>query len=115
MDPAIAYGQRKRLTKLDFAGLQDIGWQVAEPGDANGDGMVNGDDFVTLAVNYTGTGAVGSAWTQGDFNGDGDVDGDDFVLLAVNYTGTLAAVPEPASAGLMGLGVLAAIRRRGHA
>ncbi|MEQ1530601.1 MAG: matrixin family metalloprotease, partial [Methylococcales bacterium] len=28
MDPEITVGSRKVLTKLDFAGLQDIGWQV---------------------------------------------------------------------------------------
>ncbi len=29
MDPTIAAGQRKRFTKLDEAGLEDIGWQVS--------------------------------------------------------------------------------------
>ena len=66
-------------------------------GDATQDGQVNGDDFVALAVNYTGTGGTGKTWSQGDFDYDGDVDGDDFVTLAVNYTGTLHAVPEPVS------------------
>ena len=31
-------------------------------GDTNDDEQVNGDDFVTLAVNYTGTGGTGKTW-----------------------------------------------------
>ena len=45
----------------------------AMPGDTNWDYQVNGDDFVTLAVNYTGTGVVGKTRLQGDFDGDYDV------------------------------------------
>lgn len=31
MDPDLTQGTRKRLTDLDWAALEDIGWQVAEP------------------------------------------------------------------------------------
>ena len=62
--------------------------ESAIPGDCGLDGSVNGDDFVTFAINYTGSGGTGKTWSQADFDGDGDVDGDDFVILAVNYTGT---------------------------
>ena len=60
-------------------------------GDFTGDGTVSGDDFVALAVNYTGSlGAAGSAaWS----------------------------VPEPASAVLVVLGAMACgrlLRRRGR-
>ena len=69
----------------DFSGPSFL---VGIPGDTNLDGSINGDDFVKLAVNYTGTDGTGKNWLQGDFDGDGDVDGDDFVALAVNYTGS---------------------------
>ena len=62
---------------------------VAVPGDTDLDGDVDGDDFVALAVHYTGTGGTGKTWAAGDFDGDGNVDGNDFVALAVNYTGTI--------------------------
>ena len=115
MEASLPTADRRTFTALDFAALSDIGWQVACPGDTNGDGMVNGDDFVALAVNYTGSGeppnGAWSTWSQGDLDGDGDVDGDDFVILAVNYTGTLASVPEPGSLFLLGLSGLVAWRR----
>ena len=86
------------------------------PGDANADGMVNGDDFVALAVNYTGSGGTGKTFAQGDFDRDGDVDGDDFVALAVNYTGTIGQpggeLPEPLSLSLLAGGAVFLLRKR---
>ena len=77
--------------------LRLVGLPAAyKPGDADYDGDVDGDDFVKLAVNYTGTGTLyqyPKIWAQGDFDNDGDVDGDDFVALAVNYTGSVGESP----------------------
>ena len=47
--------------------------------DANGDGVVDLDDFVAMKLNF---GAGGGATVEtGDFDDDGDVDLDDFVIL----------------------------------
>ncbi len=53
------------------------------PGDADGDGDVDLDDFVILK-NQFGT-TSGATYAQGDFDGDGDVDLDDFVVLKQNF------------------------------
>ncbi len=55
---------------------------VLLPGDANGDGAVDLEDFVILKTNF---GTTGATLAQGDFNGDGDVDLDDFVILKANF------------------------------
>ncbi|NLF30486.1 MAG: hypothetical protein GX591_06325 [Planctomycetes bacterium] len=52
------------------------------PGDADGDGDVDLDDFVILKNNF---GTAGATYAQGDFDLDGDVDLDDFVLLKNNF------------------------------
>ena len=65
-------------------------------GDANLDGVVDGQDFLTWnGSKFTAT----AAWCSGDFNADGLVDGQDFLLWNGNkFTGAdggAAAVPEP--------------------
>jgi hypothetical protein len=103
-------------------------------GDTNLDGKVDVTDLGNLASSYgAGSGAI---WVQGDTNYDGKVDVTDLGNLASNYGGALAglpstgssdmvavsaaaiastgsaAVPEPASLGIIGLGALAALSRR---
>ena len=92
-------------------------------GDANVDGLVNLSDFNTLAENF-GQGS-GATWIDADFNGDGNVNLEDFNLLAANFGQSAAgptvtpgdwaalgaAVPEPATLGLL-LTALPLIRRR---
>ncbi|MFW6155298.1 MAG: PKD domain-containing protein [Planctomycetota bacterium] len=53
------------------------------PGDADGDGDVDLDDFVILKNNF-GT-ASGATQATGDFDGNGNVDLDDFVVLKNNF------------------------------
>ena len=53
------------------------------PGDINGDGFVNLDDFIILAANF-GAGP-GATPAQGDLNQDGFVDLDDFIILAAHF------------------------------
>jgi hypothetical protein len=106
-------------------------------GDANLDGTVNGSDFSILAANF---GLGHTNWDQGDFLFASSVNGSDFSALAANFgqgdnyaAGTTAAdwaaldafaaanglplptpaaVPEPASMGMLALGVVGLIGRR---
>ena len=86
--------------KYEFTGAQTIG-------DASGDGMVEDDDLSLLLSSW----GQDVGWANGNFNGDNIVDDDDLSLLLANWTGG-AAVPEPATAALLGLGALAMLRRR---
>ena len=86
------------------AGDQNLGpGRAYLAGDANLDGVIDGQDFVTWNANkFTSTGA----WCAGDFNASGEVDGQDFLLWNHNkFTGAPAApaaVPEPeARSGLL--------------
>jgi hypothetical protein len=88
-------------------------------GDANLTGGVDVGDLGALATNYGVT--SGGSWAQGDFNYDGRVDVGDLGALATNYGASLgggsadaaatlpasvtATVPEPASLGLLGIGL----------
>ena len=56
---------------------------VPLPGDANGDGSVDGTDLNTVLSNYGVT--SGATWAMGDFNGDGAVDGTDLNIVLSNY------------------------------
>jgi hypothetical protein len=102
-------------------------------GDANLDGSVNSIDFGDMAANF---GKSGKVWDQGDFNYDGVVNSVDFGLLAGNFgksagssadvtsadwaaldafaaaNGLMADVPEPATTGLLALGIVGVLTRR---
>ncbi len=54
------------------------------PGDADGDGDVDLDDFAILKTNFGRTGATAGA-AEGDFDTDGDVDLDDFAILKTHF------------------------------
>jgi hypothetical protein len=84
MDPSLTTGTRKRFTLLDWAALDDIGWQLAEPGDATADGAVDFNDLAAMAQNYNVlTGRL--RWAEGDFTEDGNVDFNDLAVLAQHY------------------------------
>jgi arabinogalactan endo-1,4-beta-galactosidase len=103
-------------------------------GDANLDGVVNGEDFTILASNFN---QPVTRWDQGDFNYGSVVNGEDFTLMAANFNqeaggaasaGDVAAldafaaanglslptssVPEPASAVMLVMAGLGILRRR---
>ena len=88
-------------------------------GDADRSGAVNGGDLAIMGTFWNT--ASGMAWANGDYNGDGAVNGGDLALMGSNWNWTAAAppdggaVPEPATAGLLGLafvGILARRRRK---
>jgi len=117
MDPTLTVGTRKLMTDLDVAGLDDLGWEIQpQPGDANGDGVVDAADAAVLAAHWLATSGVG--WDEGDFNRDGRVDDLDASILAANWRyegGGAAAVPEPSAiAILLGAIGLLLMRRPGR-
>ena len=97
-------------------------------GDANLDGTVNAEDFTPFSHNLGQPGG----WDQGDFNYDGTVNAEDFTPFShnLNQSASLAAeagvlesadglslanVPEPASTGLLILGVIGVVGKRRRA
>jgi hypothetical protein len=55
---------------------------ATKPGDANGDGLVDGRDYI-IWVNHYGTASTG--YSNGDFNNDSIVDGRDYIIWVNNY------------------------------
>ena len=105
MDPNLLVGSRKLLTDLDRAAMQDIGWEMPIPGDADLDDRLGVADYLTVKAHL---GQAGT-WAEGDFDLDGDVDGRDLRILVDGLDRTAEptgggpgtfgdAVPEPASA-----------------
>jgi hypothetical protein len=88
-------------------------------GDFDGDGDVDGADFVAWQTHFPTTG--GATLSQGDGNNDGNVDGADFAIwqdtFPTNAGQGVTPVPEPFSVFLLVIGVpiLSAVRlRRRH-
>ncbi|MEM6333068.1 MAG: dockerin type I domain-containing protein [Planctomycetota bacterium] len=86
-------------------------------GDANLDQMVDTSDLAILAANFE---TAANSYALADYNLDGTVNTSDLAILAANFgfDGTapvataVAAVPEPATLALIGLGGRAALARR---
>lgn len=110
MDPTIADGTRKPFTRLDYAAMQDIGWQVPNAmfggldGDLDGDGFIGLDDLDVLLNHWNQTVSSGDL-LAGDPSGDGYVGLDDLDILLNSWNaGTPPSddpshnIPEPASA-----------------
>ncbi|MCC7086044.1 MAG: hypothetical protein IT427_13660 [Pirellulales bacterium] len=74
--------------------------ETPTPGDFDGDGDVNGVDFVVWQTNFPAD--SGKILADGDADGDGDVDGADFVVWQTHFPQTQpgsvsSLVPEPAT------------------
>ena len=59
LDPTLAFGKRKNFTALDFAGLDDIGWDVVTPPASIAGTLFN--DLDSDGVKDTGEGSL-SGW-----------------------------------------------------
>jgi hypothetical protein len=83
-------------------------------GDANLDGVVDGDDYSYWLNGFLGTtDPAVQGWLRGDFNYDGVVDGDDytqwlnaFLSAGPPLAGGASPVPEPAALVLLGAAVI---------
>jgi len=121
-------GAGDEIADLDDSGLVDQADADAlvrtilgtEYGDVDLDRDVDVNDLGVLATFY-GT-ATGMTWANGDFDGDGDVDVNDLGLLATSYgqvftppppVGSATPMPEPATIGLLVVGMLL-LRRHGR-
>ncbi len=106
---------RSVLVDEDNSNKIEIVNYLALPGDANGDMVVDGEDFLILVENRFQT---NKDWVTGDFDGNGVTDGQDFFIWQENRFATAfprtartgwslntPAVPEPNSLGLLLLGL----------
>jgi hypothetical protein len=126
-------GHALAVGSLDLGGGQ-IEARATLLGDSDLDGQVNVADLANLAGNFGVT--TGMTWIQGDFDYNGNVNVADLADLAGNFGGNIingtgaadgsssaaaspaslaagaAAVPEPASVGLLAAGAMSILSRR---
>lgn len=83
-------------------------------GDLDGSGTVDFADFIKLSTNYNQVAVVD--YTEGNIDGVDGVAFGDFVSLSLNFNKSApqggAAVPEPATAGLLGMALLLGLLAR---
>jgi len=99
------------IVELEAYGL----YPAIVPGDATGEGQVNGADYTIWADHYLTAGVspfTQGGWSVGNFNQDTTVDGADYTLWADHYDPPVGAAPEPLAAGLLAAGALTLLRRR---
>jgi hypothetical protein len=86
--------------------------------DFDGDGDVDGNDFLLWQVGFGANITSGATKMDGDYDNDGDVDGNDFLGWQVEFpspgegNGSGGAIPEPSSILLLAAGGAALGMRR---
>lgn len=108
---ATTLGTFTSIHQANFELLQ--AYSVGVAGDFDGDGDVDGADFVAWQTNYPT--ANGATLATGDADSDGDADGADFAVWQANFpheANAIATVPEPHSALLLMVGAVVAIAWR---
>ncbi len=116
MDPTAAPGELLVISEQDLIALDLIGWDVLLEvplilGDVNGDGLVGGEDLITV-INNWGMSVTGRQ--DGDLNGDGFVGGSDYneVLFHWGTSSPAEPIPEPATLILSVLATLICSKKR---
>jgi hypothetical protein len=95
------------VARFTIQSLRDLGYTVTEFEDVNGDGLIDIGDRDILLANIGTTGLQIDSMTYGDIDRDRDVDMADLVLWQ-----QAAGVPEPGSAALAALAMLAGLSTR---
>jgi hypothetical protein len=92
-------------------------------GDADVNGVLNGDDYFHIDSNVLNSGSV-FGYHNGDFNLDGEINGDDYFIIDSNFSfaqnappmmgsgAAIISVPEPGALMFLSAGVILARRRR---
>ena len=73
------------LTLSSMPGHTHLFADMPSPGDANGDGHVDGQDYLAWAANFGAHPGPDADVSDGDYNDDGWVDGLDYIIWASNF------------------------------
>ncbi|KKL98487.1 hypothetical protein LCGC14_1823960 [marine sediment metagenome] len=95
----------------DYTSVQNNFGNTGEPGipgDANYDGVVSAGDYTSVQNNFGNNGAADGT-LDGDANADGVVSAGDYTSVQNNFGNHL---PEPTTICMMGIALVALIRRR---
>ncbi len=127
MDPTLTVGARKLLTDLDYAALQDVGWeiqtQIIRSGDVDGSGVLDAFDVAIFEAALADASSFVSPFPGAtlnllaDLNGSGMFDAFDVATFEQRIAGaTSGVIPAPGTVGLLlvpAAGLLGRRSRRG--